>query len=601
MANFVIIVDPDAETRSRYIEKIKPLLPPFEGLIINSCEVGDFSAIWAANPQAPISYQNEEEGAGIIWGDAIFQRESKRVDPATLRKLWKNPNSESPIFDGFYAATVYHPEEGLAVGADIIGLFPVYYYQGKDVILVGSSPELFRYHPLFKAEFNPAGFVGIILTNGLFEGETLWKNVRRLEPGHLLFFPPQKPPKEIKQYQVAAIHSKEKKELSLLPFEEQINILGETLGKTLQRQAVSNIEHSLLLSGGLDSRTLAGYLHHQGVPTLAVTLGRKSDFEVEGAKKIADVLEMPQHLTTLPFEEYPIYLERLVKWEHLSSGCTRCMFWGMSPLLRPLAPRFVAGFSLELMMGGKGAYTVSPNNTFEQFFAKGVNNWGLSERVLEKLLRKEVFGDLVPETIEKIKAVYNNYSSDEFKRALCFDLYHRQRFHVGSSAWQMCFGAWPVLPYLDKELLEVADAMPTKTIAERRAQKAILCQQFPALSQIPLVHNSAFTTIPIIPQNTSIAEKVNKKILQIWHKIENKLGYERRYFCRIYDINRQGWQAIRENVESERNGVSNLFNMAEFNRVILPPERRIPCDWDPPKSAAVKTLLGFLLWSKNHL
>lgn len=603
MANFVIIVDPDAEARSRYIEKIKPLLPPVEGLIINSCEVGDFSAIWAANPQAPISYKKDEEGVGIIWGDALFQRESKRVDPGTLRKLWKNPNSESPIFDGFYAAAVYHPEEGLAMGADIIGLFPVYYYQRKDVILVGSSPELFRYHPLFQAEFNPAGLVGILLTNGLLEGETLWKNVRRLEPGNLLISKTQENfTTEVKQYQIASLKLAENQDFASLSFPKQTEILGQVLEDAIAKQTSPSMKHALLLSGGLDSRTLAGFLHRRNIPTVALTLGRTSDFEIKTATEVVRLLGLEHHLLNLPFEEYPSYIEYLTKWEHLANGCHRFMFWGLTPQLKQFAPRFLAGFLMDSLLGGQLGYQITPDNiSYEKFFQRRINCWGFPPSVLEKLLNKEVFGDIVKEKNQRIQEIYQSYSDVEFKRGLYFDLYHRQRYHVGSVTWSLCFGSWPVIPCLDMQLLATIEAMSVEIIGNRNAQKDILCHLFPELAKIPLINNSAFTSIPIIPKTSNFPYNSAKWLVTQWRKVENKLGYERRYFCRIYDINRPGWHAIREQVEPYRDRVNDLFNMAEFNRLILPPHRRMPCGWNPTESSGFKALLGFVLWSKNNL
>ena len=71
MANFIIVIDPDPQRRSHFIQTIQPLLPPVEDLITNSCTSDNFHAIWAAIPHAPISYVADEEGAAVILGDAI--------------------------------------------------------------------------------------------------------------------------------------------------------------------------------------------------------------------------------------------------------------------------------------------------------------------------------------------------------------------------------------------------------------------------------------------------------------------------------------------------------------------------------------------------
>lgn len=149
----------------------------------------------------PVSYASDEEGLAIIFGDAIGGPKSERLTAEDLRELWSG-SSLPEALDGFHAAIVYSPKIGLLVGADLLGLFPIYYYSSEEVALVGSSPELFRYHPLFEMKFNPAGFVGILLTKGLVEGQTLFSGVKRLSPGHLLNLRHGKPAEEKLQFRL---------------------------------------------------------------------------------------------------------------------------------------------------------------------------------------------------------------------------------------------------------------------------------------------------------------------------------------------------------------------------------------------------------------
>ncbi|NES73449.1 MAG: hypothetical protein F6K24_53800, partial [Okeania sp. SIO2D1] len=88
MANFLVVVDPDPERRSLFIKTVETLVPPVEGLITNSCSTENFHAIWAANSKAPISVVSDEEGAAMIWGQAIAQDSSTIIDAKELRNQW---------------------------------------------------------------------------------------------------------------------------------------------------------------------------------------------------------------------------------------------------------------------------------------------------------------------------------------------------------------------------------------------------------------------------------------------------------------------------------------------------------------------------------
>lgn len=602
MANFFIIVDPNAERRTHFIKNIESHLPPVAGLTINSCATEDFQAIWAIHPQAPISCIVEQAEAAVIWGEAIIPGEATRLDANDLKTLWReSPKQGLPSYDGFYAAAAYHPQLGLTVTADILGLFPVYYYVKDEVVLVASSPELFRYHPLFAAEFNPAGLVGILLTNGLVNGQTLWKGIKRLDAGHCLIASPKAPPQEIKQYEIPAFSQHQPyKDLN---YSEHLEILEQSIDRTIKRHVLDEQKHTLLLSGGLDSRMLAGFLHRQNKKIVTLTLGKSSDIEMQCAIPVAKTLGLEYHRAINQLERYPLSADLLTEWEHLSSGFNGVVIgWSILDNLNKLAPRMMGGFSLDTVTGGPLPVTRSNETlSFEIFWNRAINNWGISPEVLNKLLRKEVFGDLVQETFSQIRQTYESYSDLEFRRSWWYELYQRQRFHVGAYAWRFSFGAWPVLPALDLQLLRTTLALPIATMYERRAQNDLVCTEFPQLAQLPLDRN-AFNVEPLLPNKSRQKLQRLLRLQQKWRRLQQKVGIERRYYYQIFDINNKGWQAVRNQAENCRPLVQQLFHEDILNELVPPPEVKITCQTDAIiEASGIKAILGFLLWSKNHL
>lgn len=601
MANFIIVVDRNLQRRSHFIQTIEPLLPPVAGLITQSCTSGDFHACWAAHPSAPISSIASDESAAVVWGDAIIPGESTRMDAESLSTLWQNaPHQGLPPFDGFFAAVVYHPHLGLTVAADILGLFPIYYYTHGDVALVASSPELLRYHPLFKAEFNPPGLVGILLTNGLINGQILWKNVRRLDAGYTLLWQLGETTKEVKQYEI--FDATQQESLAKQTFSEHLEIVEQLLSQTLQRHAPTGQPYSLLLSGGLDSRMLAGFLHEQDIHPIALTLGKRTDLEMECAVPVARCLGLQHHTADIAYENYPTYADTLIQWEHLTNGNNCIMDWGIHTHLNRFAPRFVAGYLLDRIIGGKATYSLSPQSlSFDTFFNQGVNLWGWQPQILEQLLRRDVFDELIPETLDQIHSIYNSYSQEEYKRAWWFELRHRQRFHVGCAAWQGCFGAWPILPVLDLQLLKTTAVLPETTLAQRRVQKAVVTTRFPQLAALPLDRND-YDVEPLKPSKLRSSLARFYRLQRRWRRLQQKLGIERRYYFRIYDINNPGWQAVRHKAEPYRPLVGHLFNETTLNTLLPPPNVPLQFHRDPiTEASGIKAMLGFLLWSKQHL
>jgi asparagine synthase (glutamine-hydrolysing) len=601
MANFILVVDRDLERRSHYIKTIKPLLPLVEGLSTNSCSTEDFSAIWAASQHAPISYIADKDGAAIVWGEAIAQTHSERMDATTLRTVWKNSRDRIlPPFDGFHAVAAYHPDLGLTVAADLLGLFPIYYYTDGDVALVGSSPQLFRHHPRFKLKFNPGGLVGILLTNGIFDGQTLWQDVRRLSAGYVLQCQLPNLFKEVKQYQIPDHEG----EYTNLSFPEQLDILEQLLDRTIARHAPKDKRYALFLSGGLDSRMLAGFLHRQGIDTVAVTVGRRTDLEMNCAMSVARTLGLEHRTTAIPYREYPQYADLVVNWENLANGCDSIMGlgWGVSSYLGTLAPRVISGFLLDRVIGGKSTYFLSNETlSFDSFFAQGINRYGISPQLLNQLLKTEIFGDLVPETIQRIRSVYESYSDVEFKRTWWFELYHRQRLLIGSIAgWQLCFGAWPTLPGLDWEVIKTIAALPVSAIAQRRAQYELIRTRFPQLATLPLDRND-FNTEPL--QLTGRGQRYQRRFYKMqaqWRQFQHQLGIERRHYYRTFDLNNPGWRTLRQEAEPCREQVEHLFRHEVLNQLLPSANTSVHLPDPIPTSSHIKTLVGFLLWSKAN-
>jgi len=226
MANVVIIYDPDTQRRAGFLKSIRPHLAPVNGLISGSCKNGNFAACWAINANAPVSHNMDQNGGAIVWGMPGNGR--MVIDASVLRTAWETTLPNMEAFDGYYGAVTWQAADKIIIGADILGLFPVYYYKNSEILLAGSSPELFRLHPLFYPRFNPAGFAGIVLTNGLFNGQTLWRDVRRLGPGNFLMWRPGHQPMEKEHYRIPLGST-----YYDLTFSEQIELIDNALANTL--------------------------------------------------------------------------------------------------------------------------------------------------------------------------------------------------------------------------------------------------------------------------------------------------------------------------------------------------------------------------------
>lgn len=578
-------MDPDAGRRSSFVRRVAPLLAPLDGLTTGSCAAPPFEGVWAAGAQAPVDAMSGD-AAAVVFGTAI-DPDGSLVGAAALHERWHRQATGTPEpFDGYHAALAWDPAGGLRAGADALGRFPFYWWTSGDVLLIGSSAACFRHHPAFAASFDPHGLVGVLLTNGLVDGRTYWSGVHRLGPGRLLTAPPGRPPGEVVQYTLPVsdhLHGR--------PFSDLLDITRAALDNAVRRHVPRVPRPVLLLSGGLDSRTIAGFLARQGNPPLALTRGIPTDLELQCAVKVARRLGFEHRVTETEFERAADDAVTRAVWEHGAPGFSNTGGWSSARTLHTLAARAITGDAMDWVLGGPATEDTMP--TFEALLLFH-NRWGIAPDALARLLRPEVFGDAVRETIAALRGVFEDYPDPGFSRSWCFALHHRHRFHISGLSWPLSFGAWPLVPSADLKLLEVAAGLPLQAVEHRRLQTELLRRVFPALARLPLDRNS-FNTMPLTP---GLGWRVRRRLRREFHRFvpPRPPAVERRRYYRVMDVNGPAWRAIRTAAEPHRRLAYAYFRPQELDAIVPPPDAQ-PAYADPITGpAAMKSLIGFMLW-----
>lgn len=548
----------------------------------------------------------DRNGVAIVFGDAIKGPGSERLTAEQLRHLW-NGSKLPRALDGFHAAIVYSPKKGLIIGADLLGIFPIYYYASEEIILVGSSPELFRYHPCFKMKFDPAGFVGIALTNGTFDGQTLLCGVKRLAPGHLLTCRYGEPAEEVLQFKLPVSDKYFDLKLS-----DQVEVLDQALEEAISRHMPKGEKYCLTLSGGLDSRLIGGHLKQHDLDVVALTEGIPTDYEMRCAIRVANELGFKHVKFTIDGNSYPRFAYLDSKWQHLNAAFGTMMWWGYYPFFRKIATRVVTGFFGTEILGDlfstipipKPGKPVSMETLFEY------DKWASRPEAWRRLLKVE-YGALIPETLRKVKKTYESYPGSEFQRLWCFGLHKRARIYVGNIAWKLSFGSWPVLPFADHKVLETAGGMTIEALVNRTAEKELLCRKFPNLAKLPLDHGLSHDTTPLTPTprqrgwqqivgDTGIWRSNRARYLR--HQLIIALRGDRRYYVRHISYDSPGWKAILKSAAPYLELTSQFLNISVVREFVQPPNpgsierarKKMTNVLDP------KLLMGLAIWCHQH-
>jgi len=351
---------------------------------------------------------------------------------------------------------------------------------------------------------------------------------------------------------------------------------------------------------------LGGYLREEGTETIALTLGLPTDIEMQCAIPVARSLGFPHRAAEIASDLYAQNAALCAAWEHLAAGFNGVLWWGLRDDLRDLGSEVVSGIALDSAIAPHLLYEGGSDRSRGLSFGKlfdSYNRWGIRADLLARLLRPKIFKDLIPETIARIQTIYDGYSDLDSKRAWCFQLHHRARFHTGSMGWQFSLGAWPVLPVLDRQVLASAGGMPIATIGARRAENELLCKRFPKLAALPLDRNT-FDTRPLKPRiRYLLASQLSQRLTTFRRRLlpEHQRSLERRYYYRIYDFNSPGWAAVRKVAEPHRARTFDFFEKDVLQELLPGPDVSLRFKDGIIDASGLKMLTGFFLWSKDHV
>jgi asparagine synthase (glutamine-hydrolysing) len=495
--------------------------------------------------------------------------------------------------NGYYLAALFYDEPRLAIGTDALGLFPLYYWTARDICMFGTSPELFKLHPSYAAKPSLYGIASVLLINHISDGRSVFDGVRRADLGHYVQWTPEGGVRETSANPIR---------MSNASFDVPYETCLERVSSCLDgfHKAVAGLPKAdIYLSGGQDSRAVAGYMgkHLPRDVVRAVSLGQQGDQELQYARKVSRVLGWPHRYCDVEFPKYPWFATTQLRMESLQGPFASFDTRTALPLLAERGGPFFSGYLGDPIVGdGQVNNAISPTTgeiEFDTLF-KTINGYGFQLSDAAHLMPGRAGREALEEVIHNLKRDWNDIDGHRFQKAWLFAMTHRVRFHVGSIIWRMSLGAWPLLPYYDRSLLDAVTSMPLAYLRRRRTQVDIIKREFPRLATLPLDRNVVGAEYLVTPLYRKFIPPISEVSWTLYRLLER--GRERRYFHRTYDLNAQGWRLVRQDAERYRRHAKHLFDGDALDK-LLPLADATPRYENMVRDASkTKTLLGLVMW-----
>jgi asparagine synthase (glutamine-hydrolysing) len=582
MALIVMLHDADPERRRQTITAIQnENLPNAARLILREWSHGSWHMIARAAPSTPFTVSDAKDNFSVITGK-LLDRDLNVVRP--------EQQVPQPLGGFGVKISVDTKADQLSADTDFLGVFPLYYASGRDWMMVSSSPWIMKCHPDFQPSWNLEGVASLLLTMHLVTGQTVWNGVRRLNAGSQLSWSRQHGFRESAAYRLRNVE---------ISTEDRKAAIIERFDRVIRAWKDPDASAGMLLSGGLDSRLLAGILRRITHGNFsAYTNGLETDLEVQCARLVCDRLRVHHQVWENSIEDQMQSHRWNSTLELASNGSSASAAYAVGQKLQP-GQSVVTGYCLDLFMSSslhfRDLFDPSPDGIMNHY-----GRWGFSPDKLKRLQPDTGFQQAVEAVrLHQRKIIITGYGTSDMQEAAQWhEAYFRQRHHVAGMGWRLCWNVWPVMPALDAPTIELLFSVPREYRNRREMERDLVRKYFPTLARLPLDRNTSDTSplLPIRWRDRMIDQLRGRRSAVVTPVIDNK---QLRYY-RMLDINAPNWKKMREEFEPLRSGLHGLFDAKGLETLLPKPDVVIPMERPIPESSGRKTLLSLMVMANER-
>ena len=191
----------------------------------------------------------------------------------------------------------------LSLVRDRLGIKPLYWGCIGTLFLFGSELKTLRAHPGWQPELDRDAVAAFMRHNYVPAPHSIYRGIRKLEPGHILTLRPGCEPELAAYWSMRAVAREGVATRLAIDPAEAIERLDALLREAISCRMVADVPLGVLLSGGIDSSTVAALMQAQNTsPVKSFSIG----FEESGYDEGQHAKAVAAHLGT---DHTELYLE----------------------------------------------------------------------------------------------------------------------------------------------------------------------------------------------------------------------------------------------------------------------------------------------------
>ena len=319
--------------------------------------------------------------------------------------------------NGMFAFALWDKnKKKLLIARDRFGEKPLYYGVFDGQLIFASEPKVLLEHPSVKAEINLDALRSYLSFDYVPAPGSIYKNIYKLPAAHLLIL--EKGDVKTRRYWNLTFH----KNGNVPTIENAAEDLRELLADAVRMRLVSDVPLGILLSGGVDSSTVAAFATQfstEKVKTFSIGFEEDSFDESKFARQVATHLNTEHYEEKLSVDKAADLISEIGTWldEPMSDGSLIPTF---------LLSRFVRKH-VTVALGGDGGDEIFAG--YPMYFAHKVAN---IYSAIPKFLRSGLIEPIVNNLPVSNKNLSFDYKAKRFVAASKYDAVTRHHSWFGS-------------------------------------------------------------------------------------------------------------------------------------------------------------------------
>lgn len=457
---------------------------------------------------------NEDDSIVLVFNGEIYNYKELRKGLINKGHTFKTDGDGEVIIHGYeeygvnlfsklrgmFAFVIYDKNKNQIVGCrDHFGIKPFYYYKNNDEFMFGSEIKSFIPHPNFIKQVNDRALkMFLIFQYSVFE-ETFFKNVFKLKPGH--YFVYKNNNFKIKKYFDISFEKTNKS------YEEYKDEVRKVLKDSVNCHKVnSDVEVGSYLSGGVDSSYVVSIARPD--KTFSVGFDENGFDETKMAKDFSDIYNIDNYSKYISKDEF---FESLPKIQYLTdephANLSTVPLLFLSELASEKVKVVLSGEGADEMFGGYNEYyepllvkiyTKMPSffkrvvaciskklphfpgkNTLIKYSKPFCERYLGHAQIMDEKDANKILADHLKDDMTTTDVLYPYYEKvkeeDDLIKKMYIDLHFwlPQDILLKADKMSMANSLELRVPFLDKEVWNVASKIPSKFLVKDKKTKAI--------------------------------------------------------------------------------------------------------------------------------